>query len=79
MGSYELSPRFVITVSKDGKQLKAKATDREENDFDPKSENAFYAKEVEIKITFNANKDRQLVSLTLLTGGQESIGLKLKK
>ncbi len=76
-GDFELSPGFVITVSKDGNQLKAKATDQEEYEFDPKSENVFYAKDTDIQITFNVNEDGQVTSLTLLAGGQESIGLKL--
>jgi len=76
-GDFELSPGFVITVSIDGNQLKAKATDQEEYEFDPKSENVFYAKDTDIQITFNVNEDGQVTSLTLLAGGQESIGLKL--
>ena len=40
VGDYEISSGFVITVSKDGKQLKAKASGREEYAFEPKSENA---------------------------------------
>ena len=79
VGRYEISPGFVITVSKKGKQLKAKATGREEYEFDPKSENVFYGKNVDIQLTFNLNKDGQVESLTLLAGGDESTGLKLKE
>jgi len=79
VGNYELSPGFVITVSKDGNQIKAKATGQEEYEFYPKSESIFYAKEVDIQISFNLDKDGQVMSLTLLAGGQESTGLKLHK
>jgi imidazolonepropionase-like amidohydrolase len=78
VGNYELSPGFVITVSKHGNQLKAKATDDEEYEFTPTSENVFYAREADIQITFNSNKDGQVEGLTLLADGGESTGLKLK-
>lgn len=79
VGNYELSPGFMITVSKDGKQIKAKATGQEEYEFYPKSESIFYAKEADIQISFNLDKDGQVISLTLLAGGEESTGLKLHK
>ena len=79
VGNYELSPGFVITVSKKGNQLKAKATGQEEYEFYPKSENIFYAKEVNIQITFNLDEDGQVVGLTLLAGGGESNAPKLKE
>ena len=77
VGNYELSPGFVITVSKDGNQIKAKATGQEEYEFYPKSESIFYAKEVDIQISFNLDKDGQVVSMTLLASGKETTGLKL--
>lgn len=79
VGDYEVSPGFVITVSKEGNQLKAKATDQEGYDFYPKAENIFYAEEVGIQLTFNFNKEGQVESLTLLAGGGESLAPKLKE
>ena len=77
IGRYELSPELVITVSKEGKVLKAKATGQEEYSFYPKNENVFYAKDVGLQITFNADESGDIESLTLLAGGQESIAPKL--
>ncbi len=78
-GNYELSPGFVITVSKKGNQLKARATGQDEYKFYPKSENIFYAKDVAIQITFNLDDDGQVVGLTLLAGGGESNAPKLEE
>ena len=78
IGRYELAPEFVITVSKDGSQLKAQATGQSEFEIYPRSENVFYLKVVEAQVTFNINEDGQVVSLTLLQGGQETTGQKLK-
>ena len=55
-GKYELAPEFVITVSKDGSQLKAQATGQSEFEIYPRSENVFYLKVAEAQITFNAMK-----------------------
>jgi CubicO group peptidase (beta-lactamase class C family) len=78
IGSYELAPEFVITVSKDGSQMKAEATGQSEFEIYPRSENVFYLKVVEAQVTFNTNEDGKVVSMTLLQGGQETTGLKLK-
>lgn len=78
IGKYELAPEFVITVSKDGSQMKAQATGQSEFEIYPRSENVFYLKVVEAQVTFNKNEDGMVVSMTLLQGGQETTGLKLK-
>lgn len=78
IGKYELAPEFVITISKDGSQMKAQATGQSEFEIYPKSENVFYLKVVEAQVTFNISEDGKVVSMTLLQGGQETTGLKLK-
>lgn len=78
IGKYELTPGFVITVTKDGSQMKAQATGQGEFEIYPRSENVFYLKVVEAQVTFNRNEDGKVVSMTLLQGGQEMTGLKLK-
>jgi arylsulfatase len=78
VGRYELRPNFVITVSKDGNQMKAEATGQGESDIYPISENVFYLKVVEAQLTFNLNDNGQVESVTLLQGGNETTGMKLK-
>ena len=78
IGKYELAPEFIISVSKDGSQLKAQATGQSEFEIYPRSENVFYLKVVEAQVTFNINEDGKVISMTLLQGGQETTGLKLK-
>ncbi len=77
VGKYELAPEFIITVSRDGSQLKAQATGQSEFDIYPRSENVFYLKVAEAQVTFNINENGEVVSMTLLQGGQETIGQKL--
>jgi tetratricopeptide (TPR) repeat protein len=79
VGTYELAPEFIITVSKDEHQLKAQATGQGEFEIYPRSENVFYLKVVEAQVTFNLDLDGKVLSMTLLQGGQETTGLKLKE
>lgn len=78
LGSYEL-PRFVLTVTKDGKQMKVQPTGLDQVEIFPRSESVFYIKAFEAQITFNRNDDGKVESMTLLQGGRESTGLKLEE
>ena len=78
LGRYELVPGFVITVSKEGSQMKAQATGQPQFEIYPKAENVFYLKVVVAQITFNKNEEGQVESLTLYQGGQETVGKKLE-
>ncbi len=79
VGKYELMPNFILTISKQGSQMKAKATGQAELDIFAISETVFYLKAVVAQITFNKNEDGKIESLTLLQGGQELIGKKLSE
>ncbi|MFT7452482.1 MAG: D-alanyl-D-alanine-carboxypeptidase/D-alanyl-D-alanine-endopeptidase, partial [Patescibacteria group bacterium] len=79
VGEYELMPGFVLTVSKDGKQMSAQATGQPQFPIFPKSESVFYLKVVQAQLTFNKNEKGVIESATLLQGGQETTGKKMKK
>lgn len=77
VGDYELMPGFILSISKDGKQMKAQATGQPVFDIFPKSNEVFYVKVVTAQITFNRDDQGGIESLTLLQGGQELTGKKL--
>jgi len=79
VGKYELAPGFILTVSRDGNQMKSQATGQTEVLIYPKSDNIFYLKVVEAQLTFNRNEDGNVESVTLHQGGQEIVGKKLMK
>lgn len=79
VGNYELYPGFILTISKDGNQLKSQATGQAMIDIFPRTENIFYLKVVEAQLTFNRNEEGVIESVTLLQGGKEIIGKKLMK
>ena len=78
IGKYELMPSFILTVTKEGSQLKAQATGQSAVDIFPKSENVFYLKVVNAQITFNKSDNGEVDSLTLLQGGQEIKGKRIE-
>ncbi|MDC7999608.1 serine hydrolase [Aequorivita todarodis] len=78
VGQYELKPGFVITITKEGSQLKAQATGQPAFEIFPKSENEFYVKVVSAQINFNKDGNGAVESLTLFQGGQEIVGKKIQ-
>ena len=79
VGNYELTPEIVITVTKDGKQMKGQVTNQGQFEIYPKSETVFFLKVIEAQITFNLNDDGKVESMTFLQDGQVSTWLKLEE
>ncbi|HMC02167.1 MAG TPA: serine hydrolase [Flavobacteriaceae bacterium] len=79
VGQYELRPGFILTISKEGTQLKAHATGQNTIDIFPKSENVFYPKVITAQLTFNKNAEGKIESVTLLQGGRELTGNRLEE
>jgi CubicO group peptidase (beta-lactamase class C family) len=77
VGKYELMPGFILTVTREGSQLKTQATGQSVVDIYPRSENVFYLKVITAQLTFNRNSEGRVESVTLLQGGQEITGKKL--
>ncbi|MDO5987567.1 serine hydrolase [Flavivirga amylovorans] len=79
VGKFELMPSFIITITKEGSQLKAQATGQAKFDIFPKSENVFYLKVVNAQLTFNKNEADKVDSATLLQNGQEVTGKRIEE
>tara|TARA_R110000787_G_scaffold108621_1_gene217007 strand:+ start:3926 stop:5686 length:1761 start_codon:yes stop_codon:yes gene_type:complete len=78
IGKYELMPSFILTVTKEGNQLKTQATGQPVFDIFPKTENEFYLKVVNAQLVFNKNEEGNVDSVTLFQGGQEVNGKKVE-
>tara|TARA_R110000765_G_scaffold140504_1_gene241073 strand:- start:15 stop:1775 length:1761 start_codon:yes stop_codon:yes gene_type:complete len=78
IGVYELMPTFKITITKEGKQLKAQATGQPMLDILAKSNDTFYLKEVAAQIQFIKDENGAIESLTLFQNGQEMNGKKVE-
>lgn len=79
IGKYELMPNFIITITKEGSQLKAQATGQPVFDIFPKTEHIFYLKVVNAQLTFNKNEAGEVDSVTLLQGGREITGKRIEE
>ncbi|WP_111880021.1 serine hydrolase [Aequorivita sp. CIP111184] len=78
VGKYELQPGFILTITKEGNQLKAQATGQPSFEIFPKNDTEFYVKVVAAQITFNKNESGSIESLTLFQGGQEILGKRVE-
>ena len=76
-GKYELRAGVTITVSKEGRQMKAQVAGQDPFEIFPESENVFYMKVGEAQFTFNVNSDGKVESMTISQGGRETKCLKL--
>lgn len=78
VGEYELAPGFIITITKEGTEIKAQATGQPQFDLFPKADHVFYLKVVEAQLTFNPGANGIVESITLLQNGQEIMGKRVQ-
>jgi CubicO group peptidase (beta-lactamase class C family) len=69
IGSYQLVPGFIITVTRDGDKLMAQATAQPKFEIFPESETKFFYKVVDAQITFVRDADGKVTRLILHQGG----------
>lgn len=73
VGKYELSPGFVLTISKPDNHLKLHVPKQGEVPIFPKSQNQFFLKTSEIELTFNINEAGEVESMTVHPDGGDDI------
>ncbi|QHI38794.1 Penicillin-binding protein 4* [Kordia antarctica] len=79
IGTYELAPTFFIEVNVKGNQIFAQATNQPKFELFAESEDNFFLKVVEAKITFQIDEVTKMPkSLILHQGGQNIPGKKIK-
>ncbi len=70
VGRYQLQPNFILAVTRDGRQMFVQATGQPRAEMFPSSENEFYLKVVDARLTFNRNGESEVTSLVLHQNGQ---------
>lgn len=70
-GKYELTPGFIITITRKDNQLYLQATGQPQFEIFASDYNKFYLKVVDAQITFNANNKGKIDSLTLHQNNQD--------
>ncbi len=71
VGNYELAPRFILTVSREGDKLMTQATGQPKVPIFAESEREFFAKVVDAQITFVTDAQGRATELILHQGGRD--------
>jgi CubicO group peptidase (beta-lactamase class C family) len=78
VGQYQLAPSFVITITREGDQLFAQATNQPKFQVFPEGEREFFLKVVDAQITFDTDGAGKASSLTLHQGGRDMPGKRIE-
>ncbi len=78
VGAYEMTPSFIMTVSKDGDKLMVQATGQPSFELFPESETKFFIRVVDAKITFVKDDKGAVTSLILHQNGRDMPARKTK-
>jgi CubicO group peptidase (beta-lactamase class C family) len=71
VGSYQLAPHFLITISREGNHLFAQATGQQKIEIFPASEKEYFFKVVDAQITFVTDSRGRATELILHQGGHD--------
>lgn len=77
-GEYELAPGFIIKIWREEAVFKAQATGQPAFEIFPKSDHEFFLRVVEAQLVFNRDEQGTVVGLTLLQGGRQMPGKKIR-
>ena len=79
VGKYRITPRFAITISLDGDQLKAQPTGQAADPIYPESKDRFFLKDVRAEIEFVTNAKGEVTGVVLHQNGHQISGHKVKQ
>jgi serine-type D-Ala-D-Ala carboxypeptidase/endopeptidase len=74
LGTYELAPGFIITITRDGDHLFEQATGQQKFEIFPESERGFFLKVVDAQITFVTDSSGRATELILHQNGRDVHG-----
>jgi CubicO group peptidase (beta-lactamase class C family) len=78
-GTYEIEPKFALTITREGDRLMGQATGQLKLELRPESETKFYLKEADAEITFVKDDDGNVTKLILRQGGRETEAKRVKE
>jgi len=68
-GQYELAPKFIVTIIKEGKGLFAQATGQEKLQLFPESQNKFFLKAIDAELEFVKDEKGRITKMVLYQNG----------
>jgi hypothetical protein len=78
VGSYQLAPDFILTVTRDGGHFITQATGQGQVEVYPENERQFFARVVDAQITFVTNRQGRATELILHQGGLDQHALRVE-
>lgn len=69
VGRYQLAPNFILTITRQGDKLFARATGQPKAEIFPEGEREFFYKVVDAQVTFETDSSGRAISLTLHQNG----------
>ncbi len=69
VGKYELTPGFILTITREGDSLFAQATNQQRLQIFPESERDYFAKAVDAQVTFITDSQGRATELILHQNG----------
>lgn len=73
VGSYEIGPGFVLTITRENDQLMSQATGQQKVELFPQSATRYFLKVADAQVEFIAGDDGRARALKLFQGGNETI------
>jgi CubicO group peptidase (beta-lactamase class C family) len=78
VGDYEVSPTFILTITKEGDKLFGQGTGQPKMELEPVSETQFSIPQVKANISFEKDSDGKVVGLSLTQGSRSAKARKIK-
>lgn len=78
VGEYQIAPKFLIEITRQGTQLFAQATGQIKFELFPEKEDEFFAKITQLSITFNKDESGKVTGLIIHQGGRDTPASKIK-
>ncbi len=79
VGRYQLAPKFVLTVTREGDRLFTQATGQPKVEIFPESEREYFLKVVDAQITFETDSQGRATQVILHQGGQDVPGKRIEE
>ena len=78
VGRYQLAPKFILTVTREGDRLFTQATGQPKVEIFPESEREYFLKVVDAQITFETDSQGRATQVILHQGGQDVPGKRIE-
>ena len=77
MGQYQLTPTFILTVTREGDRLMTQATGQGKIEVFPESETKFFLKVVDAQLTFVKDDSGKVTYVILHQGGRDQKAIRM--